>query len=345
MPDTQTPAASSADPTVAVTPMDLPIHLMRVAHGQMHPPEVGGAGGLGGRVGSAVKRAVRKATSWYVEPRWILQQELDGQAIEFSALAYNSVYRIDNELDELRRQLTRLKMQLAASLERTNRVRRDLTGLVDDLARQSEMLEQTALRSDVRPLAKEITSILDRLGAVGTTGADIDYVGFEDRFRGITDELRASQERYVGLFPPARCRGGSSTSVAAGARCCPFSPRPVTKCSVSTPTRAWSRPATPEGSPAVVDDGIHFLSQRGRRLAEGDLLRPGGRTPHHAGAGAADRPVPARSSDKVGCWSSRRSTRGARLRSGTTSTPTRHMCVPSTPRRCGTSANRWASHG
>ena len=86
-----------------------------------------------------------------------------------------------------------------------------------------------ALQSDIRPLTREITSILDRLGAIGTTGADIDYVGFEDRFRGSTDELRASQERYLTLFPPSSVRGGSSTSVAAGARCSPFCNRPVTR--------------------------------------------------------------------------------------------------------------------
>ena len=79
--------------------------------------------------------------------------------------------------------------------------------MVENNALQGEMLDQVALQSDVRPLSKEITSILDRLGAVGTTGADIDYVGFEDRFRGSKDELRASQERYLRLFPPSSLPG------------------------------------------------------------------------------------------------------------------------------------------
>ena len=71
----------------------------------------------------------------------------------------------------------------------------------------------------MRPLAKEITSILDRLGAIGTSGADINYVGFEDRFRGSKDELGQSQERYVSSSPRARCRVASSTSGAAEERC------------------------------------------------------------------------------------------------------------------------------
>src|ERR1035438_6207409 len=59
--------------------LDAPIHAMRVTHSQMHPPGLGHEGGLRGRVGTLVKRVVRKLTSWYVEPRWILQQQIDSQ--------------------------------------------------------------------------------------------------------------------------------------------------------------------------------------------------------------------------------------------------------------------------
>ncbi|MGA3146376.1 MAG: class I SAM-dependent methyltransferase [Acidimicrobiales bacterium] len=257
----QTPGAASADPAAPVAPLDVPIHSMRVIHGQMHPPEIGGTVGLRGRAGSVVKRAVRKATSWYVEPRWILQQQLDSQGIEFSAQAYNAVYRIDNELDELRRQVIRLKMQLVAAIERTNLVRRDVAGLADDLATQWNKIEHSALQTDIRPLTREITSILDRLGAVGTTGADIDYVGFEDRFRGSTDELRASQERYLKLFPPSSvpgqiidigCGRGEMLSILeqAGHEVMGVDSDPdmIEACN--------SR-----GLPAVVDDGIQYLSR------------------------------------------------------------------------------------
>ena len=47
---------------------------------------------------------------------------------------------------------------------------------------------------------------------------------------------------------PARCRVGSSTSDAAGARCCRSSRRPVTMPSASTSTRTWSRSVVREGS-------------------------------------------------------------------------------------------------
>jgi O-antigen chain-terminating methyltransferase len=256
----QTPGAASADAAAPVA-LDAPIHSMRVIHSQMHPPEVGGTGSLRGRAGSVVKRAVRRATSWYVEPRWILQQQLDSQGIEFSAQAYNAVYRIDNELDELRRQVTRLKMQLVAAIERTNLVRREVAGLAEEQAAQSQKIEHSAMQTDIRPLTREITSILDRLGAVGTTGADIDYVGFEDRFRGNTDELRASQERYLKLFPSSSASGkiidigcgrGEMLSILqqAGHEVMGVDSDPdMIEACIS------------RGLPAVVDDGIQYLSR------------------------------------------------------------------------------------
>jgi O-antigen chain-terminating methyltransferase len=259
--------APSTQP-VQATPLDVPVHAMRVIHGQLHPPDVGGRPGLRGSLGAVVRRVVRRLTSWYVEPRWVLQQEFDAQTIQFSAEAFNAVHRVDNEMDELRAQIARLKMQLVAAAERTNRVRRDVADVADGLTQgldegravHAQLLEKSALRSDLIPLNKELSSILGRLGAVGTTGADIDYVGFEDRFRGDTEDLRESQQRYVSLFPPSGgvgpivdigCGRGEMLSLLADAGYdvlgVDLDPAMVATCAA-------------RGLPAVVDDGIHFLS-------------------------------------------------------------------------------------
>lgn len=259
--------AAAGQPT-APTTLDAPIHAMRLVHGQLHPPDAGGRAGLRGRIGSMLRRVVRRLTSWYVEPRWILQQEFDAQAIEFSSQAFNAMHRVEADLNELRAQMARLKMQLVAANERTNRVRRDvgdladrvterLDGLADGLAGQ--MFDQSVLRAELTPLQTELRSVLGRLGAVGTVGADIDYVGFEDRFRGTTDDLRAAQQRYVTLFPPPGigpivdigCGRGEMLSLLADAGYdvmgVDIDPDMVEAC-------------RSRGLPAVVDDGIHFLS-------------------------------------------------------------------------------------
>ena len=130
---------------------------------------------------------------------------------------YNSVHnnlkRIDSELDELRRQNTRLKLQLVDASERASRCRREVNDLSEIASLQRTLLQDVAGQDEVRVLSKEITALLDRLGAAGVTGADIDYVEFEYRFRGDNSEL--------GVLSGATClcsrmpdpRGASSTSV------------------------------------------------------------------------------------------------------------------------------------
>jgi SAM-dependent methyltransferase len=254
---------------VTPEPLDAPIHSMRVIHSDLHPPTLEGVGGLRGRVSTTGKRIVRKLTRWYVEPRWISQEQLDGQMIEFAARAFNNVYRLDRELDDLRQQNTRLRMQLVAANERTSQVRRTMGTLAAMVEGQGDAVElatsQVVSRDDVDTLTKEITSVLDRLGAIGTTGADIDYVEFEDRFRGSNDELRASQERYLTLFPwgpglvlDIGCGRGEMLSLLEEAG------HDV----IGVDTDAGMVAACKaKGLPALLEDGIHYLS----RASDGTL--------------------------------------------------------------------------
>jgi O-antigen chain-terminating methyltransferase len=250
---------------VTPDPLDAPIHSMRVIHSDLHPPILEGAGGIRGRISTTGKRFVRKMTRWYVEPRWIVQEQLDSQLIEFAARAYNNVYRLDCELDDLRQQNTRLRMQLVAANERTSQVRRAVGSLTAIVENQGDMVEasvsQAVSRADVDSLTKEITSVLDRLGAIGTTGADIDYVDFEDRFRGSKDELRAAQQRYLTLFPSSSspglivdigCGRGEMLSLLEEAG------HEVIGVDTDAGMVATCKS---KGLPALQEDGIHYLSR------------------------------------------------------------------------------------
>ena len=124
-----------------------------------------------------------------MEPRWVLQQNYDGHILELASGIVDEFQRIDVELDELRRQNTRLKLQVVTSVERLNRFRRDVDGFLDHVAKEE----------DVRFLGRE----LERLGAAGNSGTNIDYVAFEDRCRGSSEDLRKAQAHYLTLFPPA----------------------------------------------------------------------------------------------------------------------------------------------
>jgi O-antigen chain-terminating methyltransferase len=85
------------------------------------------------------------------------------------------------------------------SLERVNQLRTQQNKFISSV---EEHLRSAASQSDVRVLRHEVEVVLERLGAASAAGADIDYVAFEDRFRGWRSEVREAQEPYLGLFPP-----------------------------------------------------------------------------------------------------------------------------------------------
>jgi hypothetical protein len=122
--------AKEPQPRVVVQPpvraLDAPIHAMLSLVQGIRPPEFGEVRGPRAQGGLFVKRVVRKLTSWYVEPRWSLQQELNAQNIEYASMLYNEGRRVVAELDELRRQNTRIRLQLVATIERSSRYRREV---------------------------------------------------------------------------------------------------------------------------------------------------------------------------------------------------------------------------
>lgn len=250
------PQDGTAAPTV-----DGPIHAMRLIQREMHPPDLSAPGSRGGRVGTFVKRVVRKLISWYVEPRWVLQQQLDGENVEFASRAYNSICRIEAELDELRRQNTRLKLQLVDSNERVSRLRHRQGELSKRVERHETVLGGVAMQDEVRPLSQEVTALLDRLGVIGTSGANINYADFEDCFRGDSDEVQKSQERYLSLFPPATAPGRIVDIGCGRGEMLGLLQRGGHDVTGVDLDRGMVEICVSKRLPAVLDDGIHFLSQ------------------------------------------------------------------------------------
>ncbi|MGH9079122.1 MAG: class I SAM-dependent methyltransferase [Acidimicrobiales bacterium] len=270
----QTEVNRAGDPT-----LDSPIHAMRAIHREMHPPSLGTGGGLRARLSQSVKRLVRKLTSWYVEPRWALQQELDARNIEFASLVYNFAYngakRVDLELDDLRRQNARLKLQLVDASERLSRYRHELmiyqqewreTSEIVSLQLEKFLIEVAQEPERAQALAEELAYGLSYTGPKASR-TNMDSIEFQSRFRGSDEEILRSQAHYVTYFPPAShpgmivdigCGRGDMLELLQKEGHEVFGidsdPRMVEFCQ--------SR-----GLSASADDGIHFLAG----LAEGEL--------------------------------------------------------------------------
>jgi 2-polyprenyl-3-methyl-5-hydroxy-6-metoxy-1,4-benzoquinol methylase len=226
---------------------------MNAALAELHPPDFGQFKGVRARVSVFVKRLVRKLTSWYVEPRWVLQERYDGENLQLVSGVVSQFHRVDAELTELRRQNTRLKLQVVASVERLNRHRREV----------ERMFQDAATQEDIRFLSRE----LERVGTAGVSGAEIDYVDFENRCRGSSEQLREAQSHYLTLFPPPGdgkivdigCGRGEMLEllIAAG----------YDVLGVDT-DRGMVDVCLSKGLPAVLGNGIHFLEH-----AEDESLR------------------------------------------------------------------------
>jgi 2-polyprenyl-3-methyl-5-hydroxy-6-metoxy-1,4-benzoquinol methylase len=193
-----TPGATEAP---GLAPLVDPVHGMRALHRDLRPPDLTPAPGVRGMVGVAARKAARRLTSWYVEPRFQVQEQIDARVIDFSSEAYNAIHRLEGEIEDLRRQLVRAKLDVVATGERLRRqqaVTDEAASLATHLV---EVVRSAADQEEVRVLSKEFSTLLERLGAETVRGADIDYVEFERRFRGDPADIAAAQLRYVTLFP------------------------------------------------------------------------------------------------------------------------------------------------
>jgi len=162
-------------------------------------------------------------------------------------MVFNSVVQIKAEIEEMRRQntgsssrsLRRTRESVATSPSPTD------PGIGSDA-------------SELQPLAAEVAALVARLGAIGASGAGIDYVGFEDRFRGDSEALEESQERYVSLFPPRGTRSNRRHRMRPrrDARA-PAKNRPRVLGVESTP--GWSRSATTKACQLFLETVFNFF--------------------------------------------------------------------------------------
>lgn len=224
-----------------------PILPMQALHRDLYPKDLGHPTGARGRGSKFAKRFVRKLTAWYVEPRWIVQQNYDGHNIHFASGVVEELSRMDRELDELRRQNVHLKLQVVTAIERLNRHRRQVEATIGDLA----------TFDDLRSLSRQ----LERLGATGSSRVAIDYAEFEDRCRGSSEDLRKTQSHYLTMFPKPDgsgkvvdigCGRGEMLEVLIEAG------YDVAGVDLNDEMVEICRS---KGLPVVKDDGIHFLEQ------------------------------------------------------------------------------------
>jgi 2-polyprenyl-3-methyl-5-hydroxy-6-metoxy-1,4-benzoquinol methylase len=158
------------------------------------------------------KRTLRKTVRWYLEPRLQAQSVFNVEAARFINLSALVVDQIRRDLDDLRITTRRAADLHQRTMERLLGVvtgARALTSSVQAVEGAMERVEGARRDSDaqLKALREQLATILQRLGAAGASGADIDYVAFEEQFRGASADLASSQREYLAYFAPADAPG------------------------------------------------------------------------------------------------------------------------------------------
>jgi hypothetical protein len=76
------------------------------------PPQIARNPGLRGRVAFFTKRVTRRLVSWYIEPRWAAQQEIDAEVARFASNAAEALERLQREVSHLQQWNERLQREL-----------------------------------------------------------------------------------------------------------------------------------------------------------------------------------------------------------------------------------------
>jgi len=164
------------------------------------------------------------------------------------------------------------------------------------------------MQDEVRPLAQEVTALLigsERSGLQGPTSITPSSRIAPRRLR----RGRAVQERYLSLFPPAAEPGRIVDIGAAEERCWALLQQAGHDVMGVDLDLGMVEICTTKGLPAVVDDGIRFLSR-----TEPDSLK--GSSAHRWSStssprdGTTHRPRAPVAQNRGACWLSKRSIRG-----------------------------------
>ena len=184
-------------------------HSIHVAYNGVIPPVLAPVRGLAHRANRIAKRFVRKATFWYVEPRWEAQREVNASAARFATQALLTAKRLQGQLDDAERQSAQL-MSSQARLTRTmaaleseiEALRVKERALADELRSMVQVGDRVSgLASTVARLSDQLPALFERVGVSSASGLDFNYVDFENRFRGSSDQTSQLQLQYVDQFP------------------------------------------------------------------------------------------------------------------------------------------------
>ena len=249
------------------------------------------------RVKQLSKRTLRKSVRWYIEPRLNAQVSFDLDSARFATTQLLAFQAMQQELDDLRTSTQRALDVLQWTTERllaTAQGARSVTASVQSVEAKMATLagSQQAREEQAIDLREQLRIILERLGAASATGAEIDYVAFEERFRGSSDRAGQDPAGVPPLPAPGRRAGHRGRRRLRPRRDGRGAGRRRARGRRDRPRRRHGGGGGRQGADGRGSRRARMARRPAGRHPEGRLLGPGRRAPVHVRAAALHRPRP-----------------------------------------------------
>jgi 2-polyprenyl-3-methyl-5-hydroxy-6-metoxy-1,4-benzoquinol methylase len=175
-------------------------------HSDITPPQISRS-----LVKGVAQRAVRKAVAWFVEARLGTLAELDGVQNDALYLQEQRLSSQGEALIDMDRKISSLGRQVETTLPKVYEVLDELEKTVTKLQSRFETLvsrshlrtSDSSLPEDVQERLRVLEEALESLAPLLAVGGEhhLDYLDFENRFRGPQDAIRESQSFYLSFIP------------------------------------------------------------------------------------------------------------------------------------------------
>lgn len=202
--------SSDAD-TPYASPSDFGKQVERLSdlHEKLSPPLIPSYSAI-----AALKRVMRRAVAWFVEPRFQVLEELEGIQNDILRQQVSASSQLETQLERAVRQLKLLKLQVSGTFPKVFEVLDDYASVMKDLREvvedESRNLEDRlhksetfqSLCSEVELLKDFVRSLAEEFNRDLLEPPEVDYVSFENVFRGSEQSISDQQLYYLGFLPP-----------------------------------------------------------------------------------------------------------------------------------------------
>ena len=177
-------------------------------HARLSPPDISSSSRF-----PTLRRLIRKGIAWFSEPRFQVLEAMEGINIDVLRRLEVSVNNLTFRVDAIERQLTSVRRQVSVSLPRSSNLINEYESFVSKIERivgvDNEKLDARLqalpmfdnLLNELKMLREFSQLVAVELNRNLLAKPEINYLAFEDEFRGSQENVSKGQFSYLQYIP------------------------------------------------------------------------------------------------------------------------------------------------